>query len=171
MTTRWWERLIYKVSETGSISHLLRLHPVQTEDSLFTRPMIPFDCVKIGGCGHGTKRVPTKSCAINSATNFTTYNYYWEQNLKWPEGWPIKGHKLYGKVNPTDWIDPPETDESTAASPPPASASASAPPPPLPPPSVGISVAEGDEGERKSPRKRKESPSPTPSPWVRSWWN
>jgi len=76
ITTRWWERLLYKVSETGSISHLLRLHPTQAEDVTFTRPMVPFDCKAIGGCGHGTKRVPSKSCAIDFSLNMSEHNWY-----------------------------------------------------------------------------------------------
>ena len=110
MTTRWWERLLYKVSETGNIATLLRLHPISVEDSQFTRPMIPFDCAKMGGCGPGTKRVPARSCAVDSNINFTAYNFYWEQQLKWPEGWPLPGHHLYGKVDPKEFIEPPDKD-------------------------------------------------------------
>ena len=116
MTTRWWERLLYKVSETGSISHLSRLHPIFPENSLFTRPMVPFDCIKIGGCGHGTKRVPKRSCAIDFDANYTSYNWYWEQNLQWPGGYPIQGHHLFGKVDPASYIEPPEEDEDVPES-------------------------------------------------------
>lgn len=111
ITTRWWERLLYKISETKTISHLSRLHPIFPENSLFARPMVPFDCVKIGGCGPGTKRVPKRSCAIDFDTNFSSYNWYWEQNLQWPYGYPIAGHHLYGLVDPKTYIEPPEDDE------------------------------------------------------------
>jgi hypothetical protein len=65
MTRRWWERLIYDISFSSSIEPLLHYHPMSAEDSGFTRPLVPFDCEKMGGCGPGTKRVPKKSCAID----------------------------------------------------------------------------------------------------------
>lgn len=76
ITQRWWERLLIKVSETGSAATLLRLHPYTAEDSGFTRPMVPFNCVKMGGCGFGTKRVPTRSCAIDLNYNMSKFNWY-----------------------------------------------------------------------------------------------
>ena len=47
MTTRWWERLLYKVSETGSISHLSRLHPLPPP--VFVRPMVHLTASKLVG--------------------------------------------------------------------------------------------------------------------------
>ena len=114
MTTRWWERLIYKVSETGSIATLLRLHPLTVEDESFTRPMVPGYVCDEGssrGCGKGTKRVPRRSCAIDTSTNFTNYNFYWEQFLQWPQGWPLPGHKLYGQ-DPMSFVEARDTDDA-----------------------------------------------------------
>lgn len=44
-------------------------------DTGFTRPLVPFDCVHIGGCGTGTKRTPRKSCAVDPRTNFKLYDW------------------------------------------------------------------------------------------------
>ena len=54
---------------------MLRLHPPQAEDLGFARPMVPYNCLAMGGCGHGTKRVPKKSCAID--LNYDMPNYNW----------------------------------------------------------------------------------------------
>jgi hypothetical protein len=51
---------------------------VYAVDLGFTRPLVPFDCDKMGGCGPGTKRVPKKSCAID--INNMNPKYVWE----WP---------------------------------------------------------------------------------------
>jgi len=104
ITARYWERLIFRVSETGSLSTMLKLHPMTAEDAHFTRPMVPFDCKGLGGCGLGTRRVPSKSCAVNFETNFTMYNWWWDQFLQWPEGYPIPGHHYYGKVDPIEFV-------------------------------------------------------------------
>jgi hypothetical protein len=42
---------------------------VMAVDLGFTRPLIPFDCEEMGGCGPGTLRVPKKSCAIPGQHN------------------------------------------------------------------------------------------------------
>ena len=75
ITERYWQRMIYDVSKTGSIENMLRLHPMKAEDTTFTRPLIPFDCEKMGGCGAGTKRVPKKSCAVDPNTDFAKYDW------------------------------------------------------------------------------------------------
>ena len=78
MTRRWWERLINDISFSSSIEPLLHLHPMSAEDAGFTRPLVPFDCEKMGGCGPGTKRVPKKSCAIDFSLINEKYNYRWK---------------------------------------------------------------------------------------------
>ena len=95
MTSQWWLGLLQDVSKTGSISNLARLHPISEDEQSFTRPLVPFDCDKLGGCGAGTKRVPRRSCAINPATNFSSYNWNWEQNALYPDGFPLPGHDWY----------------------------------------------------------------------------
>jgi hypothetical protein len=77
ITERYWQRMIYDVSKTGSIENMLRLHPMKAEDPTFTRPLIPFDCEKIGGCGAGTKRVPKKSCAVDPTVDIKKYDWNW----------------------------------------------------------------------------------------------
>ena len=47
-------------------------------DLNFTRPLVPFDCDKMGGCGKGTKRVPKKSCAIDPNIMGPSYNWRWK---------------------------------------------------------------------------------------------
>jgi hypothetical protein len=42
----------------------------------FTRPLIPFDCEEMGGCGPGTLRVPKKSCAIDPKVIDRGYDFY-----------------------------------------------------------------------------------------------
>lgn len=77
ITERHWQRIIYMASRTGNIDYMLKLHPMEAEDPTFTRPLIPFDCEKIGGCGAGTKRVPKRSCAIDPNTDFSKYDWTW----------------------------------------------------------------------------------------------
>lgn len=36
MTRRWWERLIFDISYSGSIEPLLHFHPMKAEDAGFT---------------------------------------------------------------------------------------------------------------------------------------
>jgi hypothetical protein len=64
------------VSESGSIDYLLKMHPMSAMDVGFTRPLIPFDCAAMGGCGSGTKRVPKKSCAVDPTVIDRNYNFY-----------------------------------------------------------------------------------------------
>jgi len=44
MTTQYWQRLIFEVSETASLEPMLRRHPMTAEDQNFTRPLVPYDC-------------------------------------------------------------------------------------------------------------------------------
>lgn len=75
LTSHYWNRLLYLVSETSNITHMTHRHPIFPEDETFTRPLVPFDCDKLGGCGPGTKRVPKRSCAIDTPI---PPNYNWE---------------------------------------------------------------------------------------------
>jgi hypothetical protein len=74
MTHMWFERLLYEVSEAESIDPLLRLHPMAAVDLNFTRPLVPFNCELMGGCGAGTKRTPKKSCAIEMTQSNNSSN-------------------------------------------------------------------------------------------------
>lgn len=78
MTKRWWERLIFEVSFSSSTEPLLHYHPMRAQDTDFTRPLVPFDCVKMGGCGKGTRRVPRKSCGIDISLVSDKYNFRWK---------------------------------------------------------------------------------------------
>jgi hypothetical protein len=49
---------------------------VMAVDLGFTRPLIPFDCEEMGGCGPGTLRVPKKSCAIDPKVIDRGYDFY-----------------------------------------------------------------------------------------------
>lgn len=62
---------------------MLKLHPLEAEDQTFTRPLIHFDCGKLGGCGPGTKRVPKKSCAIDPTIPADKIDWLWYEN--WEE--------------------------------------------------------------------------------------
>jgi len=74
----WWSKLLHEVSNAGNDEALQRLHPYSVHDATFTRPLIPFNCEKIGGCGPGTKRVPKKSCAIDLDMDMSSYaSWYW----------------------------------------------------------------------------------------------
>ena len=55
----WWS-VVMNVSLTRSIQPLLDKFPMVAEDPSFTRPRVPFSCLK--GCGPGTKRTPHNSC-------------------------------------------------------------------------------------------------------------
>jgi len=73
VTPQWWTGLIHEASAAGNAKVLEQHHPYSAVDTGFTRPLIPFDCAKMGGCGPGTKRVPKKSCAIDFDTNWVEY--------------------------------------------------------------------------------------------------
>jgi hypothetical protein len=55
---------------------------MEAEDASFTRPLIPFDCEAMGGCGSGTKRVPNpkKSCAVDYKEDIKKYDWNWYEN-------------------------------------------------------------------------------------------
>lgn len=78
----WYERLLFEVSEAMSMEPLLLLHSMLAVEVNFTRPLIPFDCGKMGGCGPGTKRVPKKSCAIDPAVMGSNYDWTWIDKVK-----------------------------------------------------------------------------------------
>ena len=78
MTRLYWERLVYDVSFSASAEPLLHYHPMSAEDSGFTRPLVPFDCAKMGGCGPGTKRVPKRSCGVDFSRVDERYNFRWK---------------------------------------------------------------------------------------------
>jgi hypothetical protein len=73
VTPQWWNGLIHEASAAGNAKVLEQHHPYSAVDTGFTRPLIPFDCAKMGGCGPRTKRVPKKSCAIDFDTNWVEY--------------------------------------------------------------------------------------------------
>ena len=50
ITPRWWHSLLNEVAATNSNEALLKLHPMSAVDEGFTRPLVPFDCEKMGGC-------------------------------------------------------------------------------------------------------------------------
>ena len=83
ITEVYWQRLIYEASRTGSHLNMLKKHPMEATDVGFTRPIIPFDCEAMGGCGPGTLRVPKKSCAIDFKADYKTYDWMWYEN--WQE--------------------------------------------------------------------------------------
>ena len=89
LTVAWWERLLYQTSVDGNSDYLMQNHPMDAGekccscayinvfivDTGFTRPLVPFDCVAMGGCGAGTKRTPRVSCAVDPKTNFMKYDW------------------------------------------------------------------------------------------------
>ena len=80
ITARYWERLIFKASETGTHEHMLRQHPLLPEMLAFARPLVPFSCGGgEGGCGKGTRRGPRKSCAIDLKANMSKHNWFLSQ--------------------------------------------------------------------------------------------
>ena len=85
LTEAYWETLLFETSRTGTLDYVLERHPMSAEDATFTRPMIPFDCDAMGGCGPGTKRVPKQSCAIDPGTDYSKYDWFWFENDKYRE--------------------------------------------------------------------------------------
>lgn len=81
MTTQYWQQLIFEVSETGSLEPLLSRHPMSGEDVNFTRPLVPYDCDAMGGCGPGTKRTPKKYCAVDPSVMHPGYNWVWNHGI------------------------------------------------------------------------------------------
>ena len=78
LTKAYWERLLYAVADSASIEPMLKKHPMHAEDLNFTRPLVPFDCIAMGGCGPGTKRTPKISCAIDPSVLGPNYRWRWE---------------------------------------------------------------------------------------------
>ena len=69
-----------QTSRTGTIDRMLSLHPMSAEDPTFTRPLVPFDCGAMGGCGPGIKRVPVRYMYdiyihIHTIDNYTILRY------------------------------------------------------------------------------------------------
>jgi hypothetical protein len=63
LTQSFWFSVIANVSASMSAQPLIDAFPMHAEDPDFTRPRVPFDCwQRPGGCGPGTKRIPTVSC-------------------------------------------------------------------------------------------------------------
>jgi len=62
LTQSWWWSFIANVSSTMSVNAVLEKFPLESEDSNFARPLVPFDCWKTNSCGTGTKKVPKSSC-------------------------------------------------------------------------------------------------------------
>jgi hypothetical protein len=68
----------------------MRKHPlpkfIGEDDAPFSRPMRPYNCKAMGGCGPGTHRVPEKSCAIDLKRDWgkNDYNWFWDQHRVWP---------------------------------------------------------------------------------------
>jgi hypothetical protein len=59
--------VIFDVSKNVSILPHLVNQPMEAEDSDFSRPRDYYNCHQLpGGCGVGTKRIPSRMCAINS---------------------------------------------------------------------------------------------------------
>jgi hypothetical protein len=81
MTKQYWQRLIYEVSEAASIEPLLKKHPAVTGLDNFTRPLVPYDCSSIGGCGSSTKTTPTRYCAIDPAVMNPKYKWVWNHAI------------------------------------------------------------------------------------------
>ena len=52
---------------------LYDLFPMKAVDEEFTRPLFPFNCQEMGGCGPGTKRTPAKYCAIDRTIDYNTF--------------------------------------------------------------------------------------------------
>lgn len=46
----------------------------------FTRPLLPYDCKAMGGCGAGTKRTPARYCAIDPTLVKRGYNFAWDHH-------------------------------------------------------------------------------------------
>ena len=61
---------------------MLKLHPMEAEDPTFTRPLIPYNCAAMGGCGPGTLRVPLKSCAIDLSMDMSKYDWAWFETAR-----------------------------------------------------------------------------------------
>ena len=81
MTHQYWEHLLFSVSQTLDVNIMLDKHPMTAEDANFTRPLIPFDCAAMGGCGAGTKRTPKQSCAIDTSVMNSRYRWDWDHSI------------------------------------------------------------------------------------------
>ena len=81
LTKQYWEHLIYDISDNSNIDLLLTNHPMKAEDTNFTRPLVPYDCESMGGCGAGTKRTPKKYCAIDPTVVNKNYKWDWDHSI------------------------------------------------------------------------------------------
>ncbi len=55
-------------------------YPRVKVDKYFARPLVPFDCVQMGGCGKNTLKTPKKSCAVDRELKNFGHNNAIQQN-------------------------------------------------------------------------------------------
>jgi hypothetical protein len=79
MSKSYWMDLIRNVSQHNSLKPLMEAQPMSAVDTGFTRPLIPFNCGK--KCGKGTKRTPSRSCAIDLEKFGKDYNWFWKHDI------------------------------------------------------------------------------------------
>ncbi len=83
MKPSWWLEILFNASVSGTSDLLMERHPVKgVVDTDFTRPLVPFDCKAMGGCGNGTKKMPNsaRSCSIyprKSLDEWRMYKWNW----------------------------------------------------------------------------------------------
>ena len=69
----FWKEVFYSVAKAKDSQVLYDLFPMKAVDEEFTRPLFPFNCQEMGGCGPGTKRTPAKYCAIDRTIDYNTF--------------------------------------------------------------------------------------------------
>ena len=70
----FWKEVVYTIAKTKNSQLLHDWFPMKAIDEGFTRPLFPFNCQEMGGCGPGTKRTPTKYCAIDRSRDYNNFD-------------------------------------------------------------------------------------------------
>ena len=79
MKPSWWLEILFNASVSGTADLLMERHPlIGVVDTDFTRPLVPFDCKAMGGCGLETKKTPDPEnlCSIYPRKNIDEWRRY-----------------------------------------------------------------------------------------------
>lgn len=73
LTMKFWRDTVFEVTKTENASFMLERHPMSAVDEGFTRPLVYYNCEKMGGCGKGTLRTPKTICKEFEESPPSTY--------------------------------------------------------------------------------------------------
>lgn len=76
LTLPFWKDMIRQASESQSSDPFFHRFPMKSVLKGFIRPLFPFNCKAMGGCGpEVTARMPREYCAIDTRRDWNTYTF------------------------------------------------------------------------------------------------